>query len=177
MSRLADPAWWYWFATVGLLAVGTGGWTSAIYFAIALCVVQVVHFSWRKRSVTALAVQVRLSYLGMLCAGLWEPLSFLHWIQLIGTSAIVLVDYCLLARVLSLLPWNRNERFSLGLVGRTIFSRPMRGSIQQRLADATTSPECACSLTKPIVVSSPSNPTPDSSEFEKSCGTASASFR
>lgn len=51
-------------------------------------------------------------YMVLLVCGLWEPLRFLYWIQLIGTSAMVLVGYCLLARILSLMPWNLREPLS-----------------------------------------------------------------
>ena len=76
-------------------------------------------------------MQVRLAYLAMLAAGLWEPLRVLHWIQFLGTAAFVLTGYCLLARVLSLMPWNRAEPLSAALVARTFFSPPTWGDVRQ----------------------------------------------
>ena len=63
----------------------------------------------------------------MLLAGLWPPLSFLHWIQLIGTTARVTTGYCLLARLLSLLPWNRSEKLSGRLIVRRLFQQDRAG--------------------------------------------------
>lgn len=42
--------------------------------------------------------------------------------QFVGTSARMLVGYCLLARTLSLMPWNRHEPISPELLRRTLFS-------------------------------------------------------
>ncbi len=39
--------WYYWLATLGLLAVGLAGWAPAFYLAMALCCVQTVHFARR----------------------------------------------------------------------------------------------------------------------------------
>ena len=109
----------YWLLTAGLLAAGLTGWTAGIYLAIILTIIQVAHVLWLKREVTAFPVQVRLVYLAMLIVGLWGPLQWIHWLQLVGTSARVLTGYCLLARTLSLFPWNRQQPLSWDLLKRT----------------------------------------------------------
>ncbi|MFQ5937571.1 MAG: hypothetical protein ACE5LB_14305 [Acidiferrobacterales bacterium] len=93
----------------------------------SVCCIQVGHFAWR--SLSAFSVQLRIAYLGLLVLALWPPLQIVYWIQLIGTSAMVLFDYCLLARVLSLLPWNPVELVSLGLLRRTFLSPPFKGNV------------------------------------------------
>lgn len=143
--RIHEAGWWYWLLTAGCLAASLGLRFEAVYLAVALCSVQVVHFGVRHRSLRAFPVQVRFAYLGLLAAGLWEPLRVLHGIQLVGTTAVVLVDYCFLARLMSLLPWNRRQPFSLALLGRTIFSRPVRGSILKSPAAQPTGPQRLCS--------------------------------
>jgi hypothetical protein len=132
MKKRQDIGWWYWLVTVLLLALEEAGWRPGLYLAMALCVVQAVHFAKRESNVTALTVQVRVAYLGLLLAGLWEPLHAIHWIQLIGTSARVLADYCFLSRSLSLLPWNRLEPLSWGLLHRTFFLVPARATCRVR---------------------------------------------
>ena len=122
MTRIHDFGWWYWLLTVGLLGTGLFGWPMAIYLAILLCAVQIGHVLWLTRDVTAFPVQVRVAYLAMLIAGLWEPLQWIHWMQLAGTTARVLVGYCLLARTLSLAPWNRRQPLSFALLRRTFLS-------------------------------------------------------
>lgn len=122
MTDWNSIGWRYWAATVPLLALAPAGWRAGVYLAIALGVVQIAHFAWRTASPTSLPVQVRVAYLILLIAGLWEPLQAIHWVQLVGTSARVLVGYCLLARTLSLMPWNRLEPLSPDVLRRTLFS-------------------------------------------------------
>lgn len=126
-------AWWYWLGANVLLVYGLSGGTSGFAPVIVLCSVQALHFLARERSLAAFPVQVRMSYLGLLLFGLWEYGGFIYWIQLAGTTAMVLVDYCPLARFLSLMPWNRQHPLSWRLVVRTFFSRPVRGNILQGL--------------------------------------------
>lgn len=155
MSRLSDAAWWYWLATVVFLIGWLSGCMTCFYLAVALCVVQTVHFARHRRSMTAFPVQVRLAYLTLLIAGLWPPLRFVHWIQLIGTSIVVLSDYCFLARVLSLLPWNRTEPLTARLVRRSFLAAPVRDDFIQESAGAAPSLECMCSLkSRPTAVES-----------------------
>lgn len=156
MSRLSDAAWWYWLATVVLLTGWLCGCNICLYLTLMLCLVQIVHFSWHRQSVTAFPVQVRLAYLALLIVGLSGPLRFVHWIQLVGTSAVVAFDYCLLARIVSLLPWNRAESLTAGLVRRTLLARPVRGDFVDSSVGAALSPEHMCSLhTRPTAGGKP----------------------
>lgn len=119
MKARQDLGWWYWAVTVILLASGLSGWSTGVYLAILLCFIQIGHVVWLTKSASAFPVQVRVAYVLMLAAGLWEPLQWIHWVQLVGTSARVLVGYCFLARSLSLAPWNRWQPITWGLVRRT----------------------------------------------------------
>jgi hypothetical protein len=118
-----------------LLASHAAGSSAAILAAIALTAVQLVHFAARERALAAFPVQVRAAYLALLAAGLFPPLAFIHWVQLVGTWLMVLVGYCPLARALSLLPWNRRQPLSAALVRRTFLSPPVRGSIVDAVDD------------------------------------------
>ena len=137
MTAIRDLGWWYWFMTVGLLAAGLIGWMAGLYLAMALCAVQIVHVTWLTRDVISFPAQVRIAYLGLLLAGLWGPLQWIHWAQLVGTSARVIVGYCFLARLLSLTSWNRRGPLSVDLVWHTVLSRqtvmPPCGGVFQRL--------------------------------------------
>ncbi len=94
-SRFNDIKWWYWLATAMLLAAYlVAGLRTAIFAAIALTAGQLVHVAAREREPAAFPVQVRAAYLGLLMIGLYPPLVFIHWIQLAGTWAMVLVGYC-----------------------------------------------------------------------------------
>jgi hypothetical protein len=54
-------------------------------------------------------------------------LRWLFWLPVVGTLVLVLFGYCLLARTLSLFPWNRRETLSLGLLRRTYLTPPTPG--------------------------------------------------
>jgi hypothetical protein len=125
--------WWYWAATDVLLIGGLSDCPLGFWPVIGLTVVQVLHYFGREGSLSAFPVQVRLGYLGLLLLGQWDVFYFVYWVQLAGTTAMVLVDYCALARFLSLMPWNRREPLSLSLVLRTFLSPPVKGNILQGL--------------------------------------------
>jgi hypothetical protein len=125
--------WWYWLATVVPLSAGLAGYPAALAVAIGLTAIQIFHFAVRSGGVATFPVQVRAAYLALLLLGLWPPLSILHWVQFVGTWAMVLADYCFLARCLSLLPWNRRAPLTARHVASTFFSRPVKGNILQGL--------------------------------------------
>ena len=140
MFLYRSMSWWYWLATVALLGAALAGVPIAMAAAVGLCAVQAVHYGVQEGSLSAFPVQVRLAFLALLLAGLWEPLRLLHWVQFVGTSAFVLFGYCLLARLLSLLPWNRTERLTPVLVRRTLLSAPSQGSVLQGLPPCPDAP-------------------------------------
>lgn len=119
-----DITWWFWLATDVALANYLFVDREFIKEAIALAVVQMPVFAWRGGGLASFPAQVRIAYLGLLLIGLWGPFGVIHWVQLIGTTAMVLFGYCPLARCLSLLPFNRAEPLSLGLLRMTFFSPP-----------------------------------------------------
>jgi len=128
-SRAREMSWWYWLTTGLFLAGALFGWPLGFTPAIGLTLVQTLHYLSREGSVSAFPVQVRVGYLAWMLAGLWGPLGFMQWIQLIGTTASVLVDYCPMARMLSLLPWNRRSPLSFPLLRRIFLHPPVRSSI------------------------------------------------
>lgn len=138
MNRRQDIGWWYWLTTVALLGSSLLGWAPGIWLAMALCLIQIVHVCRLVGHVTAFPLQVRVAYVMLLAAGLWAPLQWIHLIQLVGTTARVLVGYCLLARTLSLAPWNRRQPLTWAMLHRTFFSQqtavPPCGAIFGRLS-------------------------------------------
>ena len=124
MKTVQDLGWRYWLVTVLLLAGWLSGWTPGIWLAIALCIVQIVHFTLRSGIPISFLVQVRMAYLALLITGLWPPLFWIHVVQFVGTTVRVVLSYCFLARTMSLAPWNRSEPWSLDLLRRTYFSFP-----------------------------------------------------
>lgn len=136
MIEIRAFSWWYWLITVSLLSSGLSGWASGFSLAIGLTVLQLIHFLARERSIGAFPVQVRIGYLLLLLLAYPLPLQWIYWIPTIGTWAQVIFGYCTMARLVSLLPWNRREVFTLNLLKRTFLSPPVRGNILQGLPPA-----------------------------------------
>lgn len=122
-----DAGWWVWLVTVGLLVAGLAGHDGGFLGAIALSFSQVAFYWAKQRRLGAMAVQIRLGYALLLAACFAPPLRWLYWLPAIGTTALLVFGYCLMARTLSLLPWNRREPMSLGLVRRTFLTPPAGG--------------------------------------------------
>ena len=133
MIDYKELSWWYWLVTACLLTAGVAGYPLAFLLAIGLTVVQLIHFVIRERGVTAFPVQVRFWYLVLLLIAFIEPLRLIYWIPTIGTWAQLIFGYCTMARCVSLLPWNKSEPYSVGLLAKTFLSRPVRGNIMQGL--------------------------------------------
>ncbi|MGM0516902.1 MAG: hypothetical protein ACQER6_04815 [Pseudomonadota bacterium] len=129
MLEFRELAWWYWLITAILLTWGVLFDPLGLYLAVGLTVVNLLHFAIREPRITAFPVQVRFFYLLLLLVAAPEPMRWLFWIPMIGTWAQVLVGYCAMARLVSLFPWNRRERFSMRLLWRTFMSLPVRGSV------------------------------------------------
>ena len=56
-----------------------------------------------------------------------------HLIQFVGVNALLVADYCLLARLLTLLPWNRPLPLDWALVRDVLLMPPAPGPIAARL--------------------------------------------
>ncbi|MBS1178466.1 MAG: hypothetical protein H6R06_2878, partial [Proteobacteria bacterium] len=119
----------FWQGTALLLAAHFAGWTAALPLVLWLNALQVLHFVALRRSVRAFDVQVRLAYLLLLFAGTAEALWPIHVLQFVGVNALLVADYCPLARLLVLLPWNRRVPLSGALLRWLAFSPPAPGAI------------------------------------------------
>ena len=126
--------WWYWTATTIFLIGVVAGNAQSLQAVMVLNAVQVVHFIFREKSLISFPVQVRITYFGLLLLAQAPFMFWIFWWQLIGTSAMVLFEYCFLARCLSLLPWNKKQAYSLELIKCTFFSPPVKGNVLQGLA-------------------------------------------
>jgi hypothetical protein len=121
--------WWYWPALACALTAGISGYTIGFELAIFISAVQLIHFVIREQSITSFPIQVRFWFLVYVAVSYPEPLQVLYWLPVVGTWARGIFGYCILARTLSLMPWNRHVPFSTELLIRAFFSRPVRGSI------------------------------------------------
>jgi hypothetical protein len=122
--NFGDWTWWVWTATAILITVGLAGRPEGYLAAMALTIGQLVFMLVKEKSLVAFPVQLRLAYLALLIVCYQPALNWLYWWPMLGTFALVIFGYCLLARVLSLLPWNSTESYSLERLKRTFFSVP-----------------------------------------------------
>ncbi|MDD3575936.1 hypothetical protein [Halothiobacillus sp.] len=129
--RIPNKIWIYWFITDVLLIIEAIFGHTGLMLAIGLTTVQVVHFYAEERSIRGFATQVRIAYLLLLLLALWHPMAWLIYPVIIGTSAMVLLNYCFLARFMSLMPWNHSEAYSVSMILNTFFSKPVSGSVQK----------------------------------------------
>lgn len=121
----------YWAVTTVLIAAALSGVQYAYEAVVVFNVVQVIHFIWREKSLTAFPVEVRATYLALLVISQAPFMIWILWWQLIGTAAMVMFRYCFLARLLSLMPWRKVEPYSIALIKRTFFSAPVKGNVLQ----------------------------------------------
>lgn len=131
MQRVANKIWVYWLMTDILLILDVFKVADGLLWAIALTAIQVVHFRMETNSIRNFAVQVRIAYLLLLIVCLWAPLYWLIFLIILGTTAMVVFDYCFLARFMSLMPWNHSEKFSWSLIKNTFFTAPIEGSVEK----------------------------------------------
>lgn len=129
-GRARDKVWVYWAITNGLLLADVMGWSFGLSLAIVLNVIQIGHFYSETKSMASFPVQVRVAYLMLLLIALWPPLYWMLYFVILGTSAMVLFDYCFLARCMSLMPWNCKQPYNLTLFLKTFVSKPVTGSVQ-----------------------------------------------
>ena len=135
MLEYKNIGWWYWLISAILIACGLFGWRDAFLLVVLLNVINVFHYIYRERSFTSFPVQVRIGFLFLLLVAYPEPLRGIYWIPGIGLWAQVVFGYCAMARFMSLMPWNKNEKYSAKLLKKTFISQPVNGSVMQAKKD------------------------------------------
>jgi hypothetical protein len=125
----------YWQLTALMLASHFTGCPFGIALTAALTAWQVMHFAIRRRSLRHLEVQVRLLYLACLPVGLLPGGWSVVMVLFVGVNTLLITDYCLAARLLSLAPWNRDWPLTLARVRQVFFTPPKPGSIIDALRD------------------------------------------
>ena len=138
-------SWWVWAITGVCLAAGLMGYSSGFYAAILISVIQTVVYDLKQTSALTFPVQIRFAYTILLILCQVPSLGWLYWVPTVGTFALVLFGYCLMGRILSLLPENRTEPMSLDLILRTFLTPPALGNVHHGFP-AGNCPGGACVL-------------------------------
>jgi hypothetical protein len=127
-------SWWVWAITGICLAAGLMGYSSGFYAAVLISVIQTVVYDLNQTSALTFPVQIRFAYTILLILCQVPSLGWLFWVPTVGTFALVLFGYCMMARILSLLPGNRTEPMSLDLILRTFLTPPDACVLEGRIA-------------------------------------------
>lgn len=131
--NFTSPAWWTWIVIAGLLVAGLSGQEDARLAAMWIAAGQAALYVTRHRSLAHFPTQVRVAYALWMAASFFDVLVPLFWIQAAGTSALVLLGYCPLARMLLVLPWNRTVPLTWRGLAVMAFHPPIRGDVRSGL--------------------------------------------
>jgi hypothetical protein len=122
--RPGDWTWWAWAITTGLLMAGLDGCRWAFLAAMGLTLAQLFILLFREPDRAAFSIQLRAAYFLLLLICYLPLMRWLYWLPAMGTFALITFGYCLMARVLSLMPWNGREAYSCDRLRRTFLSAP-----------------------------------------------------
>jgi len=103
--------WWFWFVTLISMITGLSGIIEGYYLVILVSIVQFIYFTLI-RGFTAFPTQVRFVYGIFVIIALFDPTTIFYWMLLVGTIMVTLFDTCFIARMLIMMPWNKNEKLS-----------------------------------------------------------------
>ncbi len=143
LSALRDVSWWSWSVMAVLLSFSFAVEPWPIVAAIGWCAALVAYDCWAAEGdLGAMSVQVRVGYLTMLLAGVLPGMRWLHVLQLVGAILRNLTGYCLLSRLLALLPWNHVEPLTLARTGRILVAVPGGGGLLRFDGGAGASTPC-----------------------------------
>lgn len=127
--KYRETTWWVWLLIAVLLISGLVGVLAARQAALFFAVLQVVIYVALHRSLRHFPTQVRAAYVIWMAASFLPELTFMYWIQTLGTIALVLAGYCPLARILLFAPWNRSVPLTWKRVAVIVFHPPINGSV------------------------------------------------
>jgi hypothetical protein len=129
MLDYKDYGWWYWAASCTTLWLAVSGFTHAYEIALIIGAVQLGHFILAERSVTAFPVQIRMGYLSVLLLAMPDGFDWVLWVPALGTLLRVVTGYCIMARMLMLMPFNRGHALSAAFIKYAFLAKPVRGNI------------------------------------------------
>jgi phosphoglycerol transferase MdoB-like AlkP superfamily enzyme len=109
--NLKSLEWWFWGITLAAMIVGLAGRVEGFYIVIAVSVVQFFYFVLRQ-GFAAFPTQVRFVYGIFTIMALFDPTRIFYWALLVGTVMVTLFNRCIIARVLLLMPWNKDVQLS-----------------------------------------------------------------
>jgi hypothetical protein len=101
--------WWFWCVTLIAMIIGLAGIVEGFYLVILTSIVQFVYFT-ALQGFTAFPTQIRLVYGIFTIIALFDPTRIFYWVLFVGTVMVTLFNRCMIARVLILMPWNKDVK-------------------------------------------------------------------
>lgn len=129
MLDYKDYGWWYWLASTTCLWFAVTSYPPAYNWALMIAAVQLLHYIIAQKGVTNFPVQIRVGYLSVLLLAMPEGYQWILWVPAVGTFLRVSTGYCIMARMLMLMPFNRQVQLTLRFIKTAFFTPPMRGNI------------------------------------------------
>lgn len=100
--------WWFW-AVIGLtIGLGLAGLSWGFAVALVTSVANLVFFIIRDGSVVSFPVQVREVWLLLMLIAMLPSMGWFYILLFIGMLLVVFFDRCGIARVLVMMPWNKD---------------------------------------------------------------------
>lgn len=100
--------WWFWPIIFVFLLSGMFGWTEGFHLVIIISAVQATYFIFKEKSLKAFPAQIRFVYFIFTIIGILDPTRIWYGLMTISTFMVTFFDKCLLARILILMPWNKD---------------------------------------------------------------------
>ena len=102
--------WWFWPVIFSFLLSGMLEWPQGFYVVIGISAFQSAYFIIKEKSFRSFPSQVRFVYFLFTIIGLFDPTHIWYGLMTLSTFMVAFFDKCLLARMLILMPWNRNVK-------------------------------------------------------------------
>jgi hypothetical protein len=135
-----EPTWWIWLMIASLLALGLAGVEAGRYGVVLLGAAQALWFLLKYRAWKPYPVQIRIAFTLFVLGCMIPALRWMLWVPMFGTLAFLLFGYCLMGRMLSLMPWNCEEPVTGELLRRTFLSAPVISRPEHGLPPGCDSP-------------------------------------
>lgn len=102
--------WWFWPIILTFLVLGMFGWDRGFYIVVVVAAVQAIHYYSMEKSLKSFPTQVRFVYFIFTIIGLFDPTHIWFGLMTLSTFMVTFFDKCLLARILIMMPWNKDVK-------------------------------------------------------------------
>lgn len=121
-----DRYWNYQLFCAVYLSLGLTDWKVGFLIAITMSVIQLINPFIDHRRLEDFPLHVRIAYTLMLLVALPESMNWLYWLLMAVSWTYVLFGYCLLSRVLSLMPFISKRPFTFNHLRETFLAQPVK---------------------------------------------------